>query len=276
MASVREPAVAGRFYPGDAAKLRADVVSYLSSENSQKAPQEQRVRAIGCIAPHAGYMYSGRIAGAVFSRIDIPSSCIVLCPNHTGFGRPLAIMKEGSWRTPLGDVPIDSELAGKLLQAFPALVEDSAAHRSEHAIEVELPYLQVIRPDVKFVPIAVGTGQLMLLEHLGAAIATVLSDSDHPALMIASSDMNHYEDDATTRVKDRKAIEQILALDPGGLHETVMRESISMCGFGPTVAMLTAAKHLGAQRAELVQYATSGDVSGDRETVVGYAGIIVR
>jgi AmmeMemoRadiSam system protein B len=273
MASVREPAVAGRFYPGDAARLRKDVISYLST---QEAPQEERVRAIGCVVPHAGYMYSGRVAGAVFSRLEIPPCCIVLCPNHTGLGRPLAIMKEGSWRTPLGDLPIDSDLAGKLLQTFPALVEDSAAHRSEHAIEVELPFLQVLCPDVKFVPIAVGTGQLMLLEHLGEAMATVVSDREHPVLIIASSDMNHYEDDVTTRVKDRKAIDQILDLDPVGLYETVMRESISMCGFGPAVAMLTAAKRLGTKEAELVQYATSGDVLGDRETVVGYAGIIVR
>ncbi len=277
MASVREPAVAGRFYPGDTAKLRADVASYLSSQlSSQSAPQQERVRAIGCIAPHAGYIYSGRVAGAVFSRIEIPPCCIVLCPNHTGFGRPLAIMKEGGWRTPLGDLPIASDLAGRLLQAFSGLVEDSAAHRSEHAIEVELPFLQVLRPDVRFVPIAVGTGQLILLEHMGEALATVIATYEQPVLIIASSDMNHYEDDSTTRMKDRKAIDQILALDPSGLYETIMTESISMCGFGPAVAMLTAAKRLGAQKAELVEYATSGDVSGDRETVVGYAGIIVR
>jgi MEMO1 family protein len=269
MASLREPAVAGRFYSADPAELRADVTSYLS-------PSQEQVPAIGCIAPHAGYIYSGRVAGAVFSRIEIPSCCIVLCPNHTGFGHPLAIMKEGAWRTPLGDLPIDSDLAGRLLQAFPALVEDSAAHRSEHAVEVELPFLQVVRTGVKFVPIAVGTGRLMLLEHLGEALATVIETCAQPVLMIASSDMNHYEDDSTTRVKDRKAIDQILAFDPRGLYNTVINESISMCGFGPAVAMLTAAKRLGAREAALVEYATSGDVSGDRETVVGYAGIIVR
>ena len=260
--------MAGRFYPANAAKLRGEVESYLS-------PQPERVPAIGCIVPHAGYIYSGQVAGAVFSRLQIPSSCIVLCPNHTGLGHPLAIMKEGAWRTPLGEISIDSELAEKLVQAFPALVEDSAAHRSEHAIEVELPFLQLVKPGVKFVPIAVGTGNLMLLEHLGEAMATVVRDCDASVLMIASSDMNHYEDDATTRVKDNKAIDQILALSARGLHETVMNESISMCGFGPAVAMLTAAKRLGATKAELVQYATSGDASGDRETVVGYAGIIV-
>jgi AmmeMemoRadiSam system protein B len=269
MPNVREPAVAGRFYPGNAARLRADVESYLS-------PRLEGVPAIGCIVPHAGYVYSGQVAGAVFSRLQIPSSCIVLCPNHTGLGHPLAIMQEGAWRTPLGELPIDSALAERLLQAFPALADDSAAHRSEHAIEVELPFLQVAEPDVKFVPIAVGTGNLLLLEHLGEALASVIEEHDEPVLIIASSDMNHYEDDATTLVKDRKAIDQILALSPRGLYETVMNESVSMCGFGPAVAMLTAAKRLGAQKAELVQYATSGDVSGDRETVVGYAGIIVR
>jgi hypothetical protein len=268
MASLREPAVSGRFYPANPSELRADVESYLT-------PPQTLIPAIGCIVPHAGYVYSGKVAGAVFSRLEIPSCCIVLCPNHTGFGHPLAIMKEGAWRTPLGDLPIASDLAEMLLQAFPALVEDSAAHRSEHAIEVELPFLQVIRPGVKFVPIAVGTSRLLLLEHLGEAVATVVKDYQEPVLMIASSDMNHYEDDSTTRVKDRKAIDQILVLDPRGLYDTVMNESISMCGFGPTVAMLTAVKRLGATKAELVQYATSGDVSGNRETVVGYAGIIV-
>jgi AmmeMemoRadiSam system protein B len=265
---VREPAVAGRFYPADAERLRADVESYLS-------PEAERVRAIGCIAPHAGYMYSGQVAGAVFARLEIPSTCLVLCPNHTGQGHALAIMRDGRWKTPLGMVSIESTLAAELLRAFPALAEDSAAHRHEHAIEVELPFLQFRRPEVRFVPIAIGTGQLIILEQLGIAIAEVLLRTNENVLIVASSDMNHYEDDATTRVKDRKAIEKILALDAPGLYETVINQSISMCGFGPAVTMLTAARRLGAQKAELVQYATSGDTSGDLDTVVGYAGIIV-
>src|ERR1700686_703366 len=259
---VREPAVAGRFYPANPERLRADLDSYLS-------PAQERVSAIGCVVPHAGYMYSGPVAGAVFSQLEIPPSCIILCPNHTGRGHPLAIMKEGEWRTPLGAVRIDSDLAGELMRHFPALSEDSAAHQSEHAIEVELPFLQVCRPDVRFVPVAVGTGPLVILEQLGEAVAQVLIETKKQALIIASSDMNHYEDDATTRVKDRKAIEKILALDAPGLYETVINESISMCGFGPGVAMLTAARQLGAQRAELAQYATSAHVSGDRDVVVG-------
>jgi MEMO1 family protein len=265
---VREPAVAGRFYPAEPTRLRADVESYLS-------PRAERLSAVGCIAPHAGYMYSGRVAGAVFSRLAVPGCCVVLCPNHTGCGHPLAIMREGEWRTPLGTVPIDSTLADTLAEALPGLTEDSAAHQYEHAIEVELPFLQVCRPDLKLVPIAIGTGQLLILQQLGEAIARVFRERKDRPLIVASSDMNHYEDDATTRVKDRKAIDSILALDAPGLHDTITNESISMCGFGPAVTMLTAAKQLGATKADLVQYGTSGDVSGDRNTVVGYAGIIV-
>jgi AmmeMemoRadiSam system protein B len=266
--TIREPAVAGRFYPANAERLRADLESYLISD--------KKIRSIACMVPHAGYMYSGKVAGAVFSRLEIPARCIVLGPNHTGRGHPLAIMTEGAWRTPLGELSIDSDLAENLMREFPALSQDSAAHRSEHSIEVEIPFLQVCRPDVKFVPIAIGTGQLVLLEQLGQSLAEVLKKRKEPGLIIASSDMNHYEDDATTRVKDRKAIDKILALDAPGLYETVMNESISMCGFGPAIAMLTAARRLGAQKAELVQYATSADVSGDHKIAVGYAGIIIR
>ncbi len=266
---VRRPAVAGRFYPRDAEDLRAEAGGYLAQSSS--AP----VRAVGCMAPHAGYMYSGHVAGAVFGRIEIPRRCIVLCPNHTGMGRPLAIMSEGGWETPLGDVPIDSELAVALKQRFPALEEDAAAHRAEHATEVELPFLQLRQPDLTFVPIALGTGQFEPLEQLGHAVAEVIAAQKDSILIIASSDMNHYESDALTRVKDHRAIERILTLDPRGLYDVVKQQAISMCGFGPAVAMLTAARQLGASSAELVKYATSGDISGDREMVVGYAGVVV-
>jgi len=185
-------------------------------------------------------------------------------------------MSHGTWETPLGRVQIDTPLADALKKEFPLLNEDSEAHRGEHAIEVELPFLQVLRPDFTFVPIALGTSQFEILDKLGEAIADAIQSQAGKILIIASSDMNHYENDTVTRIKDHKAIEQILALDPRGLFDVVMREEISMCGFGPTVAMLTAAKRLGATSAELVKYATSGDVSGDREMVVGYAGVAVR
>ena len=270
MASIsRPPAVAGRFYPREAEILRAAVQSYLS-------PRQQTSSALACIVPHAGYIYSGPVAGAVFSKIEIPRQCIILCPNHTGRGKPLSIMSQGEWETPLGSAPVDSDLAESLKQEFPLLSEDAEAHRDEHAIEVELPFLQSRMPDFRFVPIALGTGQFEILQALGAAIARVLKERSSDVLIVASSDMNHYENDHITRIKDHKAIARILELDPRGLFDVVMREDISMCGFGPTVSALTAAKALGATTAELVKYATSGDVSGDRDMVVGYAGIIVR
>ncbi len=269
---LRHPAVAGRFYPGDPEELRAEAREYLTQVGStDQAP----VRALGCIAPHAGYMYSGHVAGAVFARVEVPRRCIVLCPNHTGVGRALAMMSEGGWQTPLGDVPIDAELAAALRQRFPALQEDSTAHRAEHAAEVELPFLLLRQPKLRFVPIALGTGQFEVLDQLGRALAHVVAAQSDPILIVASSDMNHYESDAVTRVKDHRAIERILTLDPRGLFDVVTQQDISMCGFGPAVAMLTAARQLGAKSAELVKYATSGDVSGDRDMVVGYAGIVV-
>ena len=266
---MRHPAVAGRFYPGDPDDLRTEARSYLS-------PTKQNpVKALGCIAPHAGYMYSGHVAGAVFAGIDIPERCVVMCPNHTGMGRALAVMSEGSWQTPLGAVPIDTPLAEIMKQRFPALQEDSAAHRAEHAAEVELPFLQLRQPKLRFLPIALGTAQFEVLAGLGKALAEAIASQPDPVLIVASSDMNHYESDPVTRAKDHRAIERILTLDPRGLFDVLTQEDISMCGFGPAVAMLTAARQLGAKSAELVKYATSGDISGDRDMVVGYAGVVV-
>jgi MEMO1 family protein len=269
METLRHPAVAGRFYPAEATRLIEDLESYLAASEIAKP-------AIGCIAPHAGYVYSGSVAGAVYASLEVPERCIVLCPNHTGRGRPLAMMSRGAWQTPLGSVPIDSDLAGKLKEQFPLISEDGDAHRSEHAIEVQLPFLQKKQSHLHFVPIALGTANFESLERLGEALAEVLQTEDEPVLMIASSDMNHYESDAITRIKDHTAIERILELDAQGLYAVVTQQEVSMCGFGPAIAMLTAAKRLGATSAELIKYATSGDVSGDRDMVVGYAGVIVR
>ncbi len=268
---IRHAAVAGRFYPRDPDALREEVRDYLS-QSSEQIP----VRALGCIAPHAGYMYSGHVAGAVFAALEIPQLCVVLCPNHTGVGRPLAIVSEGAWETPLGNVPIDSAFADALKRCCPVLQEDSTAHRSEHAAEVELPFLQMLQPQLTLVPIAVGTRNVESLEKLGSAIADVIVAQNSHVLIVASSDMNHYESDAITRVKDHSAIEPILRLDARALYGVVRQQHISMCGFGPAVAMLTAVKRLGATSGELIKYATSGDVSGDRDLVVGYAGVVVR
>ncbi len=283
--ALRTPAVAGRFYPGRAKDLLRDVQNYSSA--SSTGLKAETTSAIGCIAPHAGYIYSGSVAGAVYSQLEIHPTCVILCPNHTGKGHPLAIMAETRWQTPLGEIGPDHDLAARLMRRFPALAEDSAAHQYEHAIEVQLPFLQSLRqarPEsdeiLKIVPIALGTRDFNVLRGLGEALADVIADQEEnrerKILIIASSDMNHYESDKITRSKDRMAIDRVLALDPRGLWDVVMKEDISMCGFGPSVTMLTASKLLGATSASLVKYATSGEVSGDYESVVGYAGIIVR
>jgi AmmeMemoRadiSam system protein B len=266
--AVRTPAVAGKFYPGDREKLLRALGSFLGD-------QPRPIQAIGCIAPHAGYMYSGPVAGAVYTYIAVPRQCIVLCPNHTGVGHPLSIMSAGAWQTPIGDAPIDSALAEGVKARMPQLMEDASAHFAEHAIEVQLPFLQVRQEFLSFVPIAIGTSRFEVLERLGVVLAETCAAQPSRVLIVASSDMNHYEPDALTRVKDQMAIDRVLELDARGLYDTVMREDISMCGFGPAVAMITAAKQMGASKAELVQYATSGDVSGDRDAVVGYAGMAV-
>ncbi len=266
---LRLPAVAGRFYPSSPLELTALVRKYTSINPS---PARGPVRA--CLVPHAGYVYSGHVTGAVLARIVLPSKIIVLGVRHYPRGEQAAILSSGAWRTPLGDAPIDEPLAAGLREACPLLCEDSVAHSTEHSLEVQLPFLQVLAPGFTFVPLALGTIRFEHLVNVGEAIAQVLGAPEGNALLLTTSDLNHYEDDATTRSKDRKALDQLLALDPRGLYDTCRKEEISMCGLGPAVAMLTALNALGAKKSDLVKYATSADVSGDRDAVVGYAGMI--
>jgi AmmeMemoRadiSam system protein B len=268
---IRPPAVAGPFYPDDPLRLRAAVDSYLASGG-----EEKKICAGACLVPHAGYAYSGRVAGEVYRRLEIPARVILVGPRHYPRGAPLAIVSDGGWQTPLGTAPIDQLLAEKIVRAFPLLREDAAAHSAEHSLEVQLPFLQRLAPSFAFVPIVIGPEKWEPLEALGHALASVIATEPEPVLLIASSDMNHYESDAVTRVKDHKAIEQILALDPRKLFDTVRDENISMCGYAAAVAVSIAARDLGATGAELVRYATSGEVNGDLREVVGYAGMIIQ
>jgi hypothetical protein len=265
---LRKAAAAGRFYPANERTLRSDLAEYLGTP-------KRKIPARGIVVPHAGYIYSGRVAGAVYARIEPGKRAILLCPNHTGLGAPLSIMSSGEWEIPLGKVPIDTELAGRLIHHCHLLTEDAEAHKFEHALEVQIPFLYYLRKDFQFVPIAIRTGGYAALERLGQAIAETLEEISESILVVASSDMNHYESDEITRKKDRKAIDRILALDPKGLYEVIKSESISMCGYGPTIAMLCATSSPSPARAELIEYATSGDVSGDKREVVGYAGIVI-
>ncbi len=270
MHPVRPPAVAGRFYPADPSALSTAIDAFVDTSVDSEP-------ALGVIAPHAGYVYSGAVAGAVYTRVRLPSRIIILCPNHTGLGVPLSIMRSAAWQTPLGSVDIDTEMADTLLKSNPELEEDFEAHRREHAIEVHLPFIQQCQHDdgTRFVPIAIGVSKWDVLERLGQSIAETIKKVG-PALIIASSDMNHYESDVITREKDAWAIAPILKLDARDLHDTVRRRNISMCGAGPAVAMIVASKILGATEAELVKYATSAEVSKDFDRVVGYAGVVVN
>lgn len=268
---LRLPAVAGRFYPSNPAELTAVVRKHLQTE-----PGAERSRVKACLVPHAGYVYSGHVAGAVLSRIALPGKILILGVRHFPRGQQVAILSAGAWRTPLGDAPIDAPLAESLRAACPLIQEDGVAHSTEHSLEVQLPFLQVLAPRFAFVPLALGTIRFEDLVTVGEAVGRVLASSQEEVLLLTTSDLNHYEDDATTRVKDRKAVERLLALDARGLYDTCRNEKISMCGLGPAVAMLTALRTLGAKHAELVRYATSADVSGDTSAVVGYAGMTFK
>jgi MEMO1 family protein len=266
---IRPPAVAGRFYPSDPKELARQVDSFLPAEAGKQT-------VVGCVVPHAGYIYSGHVAGAVYSLLDIPSRCILLGPRHFPRGESMAILTEGSWRMPFGSAQIDQTLAAELVRACPLLRQDAIAHEREHSLEVQIPFLQRLVKDFRFVPVVLGTDRYSSLEELGGALAQVVRTQSEKVLLVASSDMNHYESDAVTRAKDQRAIARVLALDPRGLYDIVRSEGITMCGYAGTVAMLVAARELGAKEARLVRYATSGDITGDRDEVVGYAGMIVR
>ncbi len=265
----RQPAVAGQFYPVKAESLRK-LLSELIPSPSSKRP------ALGIISPHAGYVYSGAIAGKTFARVEIPGKIVILGPNHHGFGPPAAVYPSGTWLTPLGKVGIDSRLAQDILRSCPKMTADEAAHRFEHSLEVQVPFIQALAPEATIVPICLGHVPLPDLLAMGEALGKVLSEQGRGVLMVASSDMTHYEPGEAAREKDRRALDRILALDPEGLFRTVREGEISMCGVLPVVVMLVAARQLGAARATLVHYGNSGDVTGDQSQVVGYAGVIVE
>ena len=295
---LRNPAVAGYFYKDSPAALKKQVESFL-------IPIAKRTKAIGVVSPHAGFIYSGPVAGAVYSSVEIPDIVVLIGPNHTGLGESVSLMAEGLWETPLGTVEIDKTLAASIVAKSSRIRKDSLAHLHEHSLEVQLPFLQYFKKDFKIVPIQMLDTRLETCLEVGRAVGEAIADcglliadcktkekheirdaeskfairnsqSEIPSmLIIASSDMTHYEEAGRAKDKDFKAIQSILDLDPEGLYRTIKDNGITMCGYGPTVAMLTAAKMLGASKAELVKYANSGDVSGDYGKVVGYAGVIV-
>jgi len=264
---VREPAVAGYFYPGTKTRLEGDLDSLI-------VPATVKIDAVGAVVPHAGYVYSGHTAGKVYGRLNPVDTYIILSPNHTGLGEPFSLSDE-KWNTPLGSVDIDRELSRGILKRSGLVRMDEAAHLQEHSIEVQVPFIQKISPGASIVPITVQAGAYPALEEVACAIADAISDSRKKTCIIASSDMTHYESRDKARVKDRHAIDRILEIDPEGLMETVESERITMCGYAPTAIMLMTARRMGAEKTELVDYSDSGTVTGDTDQVVGYAGVII-
>lgn len=265
----RLPIASGSFYPGNKEELESTLKVLM-----EDCPQRQK--ALGVISPHAGYVYSGRVMGSVFSRIEIPGTVVILAPNHTGHGTPFSVWPEGYWRTPLGDTSIDEELVNEILNKCELLEKDKAAHQNEHSAEVILPFLQYSNPQVKIVVIVIRSGSFEDLSAVGKSIGDVLKNTKPDTLVVASSDMTHYESRQSAEKKDKSAIAEIVALREEGLYRVVRELDVSMCGVSPVISMMVCSKERDATKAELIKYETSGEVSGDYEQVVGYAGVIIE
>lgn len=264
----RQPAVAGQFYPGNAKKLQSELAELITETTFT-----QNVR--GIIAPHAGYMYSGAIAGKVYGTIKIPPAVLIIGPNHHGVGAPVALYPDGEWLTPLAPVAISARLNTLLSSHVPFVQLDAAAHRFEHSLEVQVPFIQHRRPDAVISALCLGFGDYATVEALGLGIAAAIREFGEDVLIVASSDMTHYESADAARRKDEQALQRILALDPEDLLRICRHEHITMCGVVPAAVMLVAARALGATHAEQVAYATSGDITGDNSQVVAYAAVAV-
>lgn len=264
---IREPVVAGQFYPRSATELKA-LIKTMVDEKAEKQD------VVGYYAPHAGYVYSGPVVGAVVSRVKPADVYIVMGPSHTGMGAPFSIMTEGSWRTPLGEVEIYAAMAKEILSGSSHLRSDVLAHAQEHCIEVQLPFIQYSNHHFTFVPMVLSHATATVYRDIGKSVAKAAKNLGKRVVIVASGDMTHYESQKSARAKDQQAIDAMLGLDAELLLTRVQKLNITMCGYAPAAVLIFAAKELGAEKAELVKYQTSGDTTGDFSSVVGYAGVI--
>ena len=265
----RLPVAADKFYPGDPTVLRQTIAELIPASVAEP------VKAQGVIVPHAGYVYSGAVAGETFARIEIPETVILLGPNHHGQGEAVALGTE-NWAMPMGEVPFAVDLAAFILKESEVIRADNRAHRFEHSLEVQLPFLQYFQERLSIAPLVVSHISYQDCLQVAADIVRAVKAYDGPVLLVASTDMTHYESRKNAAFKDHLALEHILNRDPEGLYATVVANRISMCGFVPTTITLLAALELGAEKAELVRYTDSGEASGDTSQVVGYAGLVLR
>ncbi len=265
---VRKPVVSGQFYPQSPEDLKNIIESFKPKETT-------KISAKGIILPHAGYVYSGKVATVTTARVLFKKRVIILGTNHSGLGEKFSLYSKGKWEIPLGEIAIDEDLALKILSAGKYVKEDTLAHKFEHSIEVELPILRYLGGEFRFVPIVCSYGSLEEYRKVGLQIYEAIKEIKEEVLLVASSDMTHYEPEAKARKKDRSAIEAILNLDEEDLLRRVERENISMCGVSPVCVLLVCSKLLGAKKAQVVLYQTSGESSGDYTSVVGYVGVVI-
>jgi MEMO1 family protein len=263
----RQPVVAGQFYPGSGPVLRADVAKYLQGSPSVE-------RTLLAMVPHAGYVFSGSVAGRTVAQANLAGKVVLVGPNHTGRGQKIAVWNDGKWILPGFEVRVDSEMAEAILQQ-PGFSADYEAHLYEHSLEVVLPFLDAVKVDFSMVPVAVAEPGLNNLLEAGKNLALALKKMGDDVSIVVSTDMSHFISHHLAKEKDKLAIDRILSMDPEGLYQTVRSNNISMCGMLPMVLSLSCAKELGATNAKLVDYSTSGEVNKDYSQVVGYAGILV-
>lgn len=265
----RQPAVAERFYPGNPTVLRNEVTGLL-----QRFADQGKQKAFAVVSPHAGYIYSGAVAAEALSAVEIPSTVVILGLNHHGRGAPVAISRE-TWNMVMAEVPVNERLCDLLMEGDSPFVVDSSAHRYEHSVEVQIPFLLALRPDITIVPVVLSHISYEGCQEVAANLARAITSYGDDVLIVASSDMSHYESRQSATWKDRQALKEIEKMNPQGLYTTVHTSRISMCGVIPVTVALLAGKQLGATAAKVVRYTDSGAVSGDKNQVVGYAGIVV-
>lgn len=265
----RLPAVADRFYPGNPTTLARDVKNLIGT------PRTEKLKALAVVAPHAGYIYSGAVAAETIGQVRVPETVVIFGPNHHGRGAEIALSTT-NWQMPMGEVPIDLDLARRILSGSNLVKEDETAHQFEHSLEVQVPFLQAMQDNLKIVPLVISHISYEDCEKVARCVAESIAGVGKDVLIVASSDMTHYEPRRVAVKKDSLALDKVLGLDAAGLYRIIIEEKITMCGFIPATIAVLASLHLGAKQAKLVRYTDSGEVSGDTEQVVGYAGVIIH
>ncbi len=264
---IREPVVSGKFYPSQPDILKTSISSFI------REPEKQNVK--GIVVPHAGYTFSGGVAGEVYSRVNLSDTVLIIGPNHQGIGAFFSLSGAEAWNTPLGEVEVDDKLLNEILKFTPFVKVDETSHMYEHSIEVQLPFLKYLKDDIKIVPLSVLGYSYDEVMAVSKGLLKAIENFKEPVLVIASSDFSHYVPHDFAKKEDRFVIDKIVKLDSKGVWDTVRERHISMCGYVPVIMMIEISKGLGAKEGKLLKYRTSGEITGDYESVVGYGGIIV-